>query len=123
MLILNLNYFLVIFNVLRSTTFYMFTDVSSHFMFTLNSFVGSSSVIEVAEPGYDAVTFSLITTGNNLVKPLSDVISYQLLASFFPDLVEQSSIASDTLEVRRDFAALQCLVILLNLSSLLALPL
>ena len=72
---------------------------------------------------YEAITFSLITTATNLVKPLSYVISYQLIASFFPDLVEQSSIAADTPDIRRDFAALQCLVILLNLSSLLALPL
>ena len=101
----------------------MFTDVSSHFMFALQSFVSGASLIEVAEPGYEAITFSLITTATNLVKPLSYVISYQLLASFFPDLVEQSSIAADTPDIRRDFAALQCLVILLNLSSLLALPL
>ena len=54
-------------------------------------------MVEVAEPGYEAITYSLITTASNAVAPLSAVISYQLLA-FFPLLNDQSSIAADTPE-------------------------
>ena len=118
-------------------------------------------MVEVAEPGYEAITYSLITTASNAVAPLSAVISYQLLA-FFPLLNDQNSIAADTPEwvscyqfvsldvflsqvhslfyrlaifltpqpktwhnqrVRRQFAALHTIVILLNLSSLISLPL
>lgn len=53
---------------------------------------------------------------------MSSVISFQLIA-FFPSLNDQESIATDTPQVRRDFACLHALVIILNLSSLLALPL
>lgn len=56
------------------------------------------------------------------MSPLSAVISYQLLA-FFPTLNDQESIATDTPEVRKEFASLHALVIILNLSSLISLPL
>merc|ERR1719296_434543 len=79
-------------------------------------------MVEVAEPGYEAMTYSLITTATNAVSPLSAVISYQLLA-FFPLLNDQESIATDTPQVRNQFACLHSLVIILNLSSILALPL
>ena len=53
--------------------------------------------------------------------PLSAVISYQFLA-FFPALNSQKSIKEDTPEVRKEFATLHMLTILVNLTSLIALP-
>ena len=91
-------------------------------MYTLNFLASHASMVEVAEPGYEAITYSMITTATNCVSPLSAVISYQLLA-FFPLLNDQESIATDTPQVRREFACLHTIVIVLNLSSLLALPL
>jgi hypothetical protein len=79
-------------------------------------------MVEVAEPGFEAITYSLITTATNMISPLSSVISYQLLA-FFPSLNDQESIATDTPQVRKEFARLNFLVMILNLSSLLSLPL
>lgn len=76
----------------------------------------------MAEPGYEAITYAMITTATNAVSPLSAVVSYQLLA-FFPLLNDQENIATDTAEVRWQFASLHALVIVLNLSSLLSLPL
>jgi len=64
----------------------------------------------------------MITTATNAVSPLSAVISYQLLA-FFPSLNDQASIKTDTPTVRKEFACLHTLVIILNLSSLISLPL
>lgn len=100
----------------------MFTDVSAFFMYTLNFLAryvlnimicilvtclvllsllilisSHACMVEVAEPGYEAITYSLITTASNAVSPLSAVISYQLLA-FFPLLNDQNSIAADTPE-------------------------
>lgn len=95
---------------------------SALFMYTLNFLASHASMVEVAEPGYEAITYSLITTATNAVSPLSAVISYQLLA-FFPSLNDQESIATDTPQVRKEFACLHTLVIILNLSSLLTLPL
>lgn len=115
-------YFLIIFDVWRSTWFYVFTDVSTTFMYTLNSFVSLACMVEVAEPGFEAITYSLITAASNVVWPLSSVVSYQLLA-FFPSLNDQEGIGKDTPQIRGEFAALQVLVIFVNLSSLLTLPL
>ena len=67
------------------------------------------------------MTYALITTASNSVIPLSAVISYQFLA-FFPELNTQESIATDTAHVRNEFATLHTITTLVNLSSLLALP-
>jgi len=91
-------------------------------MYTLNFLASHACMVEVAEPGYEAITYSMITTASNAVSPLSAVISYQLLA-LFPLLNDQESIKADTPEVRSQFSRLQALVMLLNLSSLLSLPL
>eukprot|EP00986_Skeletonema_menzelii_P008289 scaffold3437_cov145-Skeletonema_menzelii.AAC.21 len=121
-LFFNSLYFIIIFDVWRNSWFYIFTDVSALFMYTLNFLASHACMVEVAEPGYEAITYSLITTATNAVSPLSAVISYQLLA-FFPLLNDQESIATDTPEVRSQFASLQALVMLINVSSLLSLPL
>jgi len=63
----------------------------------------------------------LITTASNAVRPLSSVVSYQILA-FFPDLNSQQSIAMDATLVRKQFALLHIMTILINLSALFALP-
>ncbi|KAL9191362.1 hypothetical protein ACHAXT_001068 [Thalassiosira profunda] len=121
-LLFNSLYFLIIFDVWRNAWFYIFTDVSALFMYTLNFLASHACMVEVAEPGFESITYALITTATNAVSPLSAVISYQLLA-FFPSLNDQESIATDTPQVRREFACLHALVIVLNLSSLLSLPL
>jgi hypothetical protein len=121
-LVFNSLYFIIIFDVWRNAWFYIFTDVSALFMYTLNFLASHACMVEVAEPGYEAITYSLITTATNAVSPLSAVVSYQLLA-FFPLLNDQESIATDTPEVRSQFATLHSLVMLLNFSSLLSLPL
>jgi len=121
-LVFNSLYFIIIYDVWRSSWFYIFTDVSALFMYTLNFLASHACMVEVAEPGYEAITYSLITTATNAVSPLSAVVSYQLLA-FFPLLNDQENIAMDTPEVRSQFATLHSLVMLLNLSSLLSLPL
>jgi hypothetical protein len=121
-LLFNSLYFIIIFDVWRNAWFYIFTDVSALFMYTLNFLASHACMVEVAEPGFEAITYSLITTATNSVSPLSAVVSYQLLA-FFPLLNDQESIATDTNEVRSQFATLQALVMVLNFSSLLSLPL
>mmetsp|Transcript_27271 Transcript_27271/g.55681 ORF Transcript_27271/g.55681 Transcript_27271/m.55681 type:complete len:693 (-) Transcript_27271:288-2366(-) len=120
--VFNSLYFIIIFDIWRNSWFYIFTDVSAMFMYTLNFLASHACMVEVAEPGYEAITYSLITTASNAVTPLSAVISYQLLA-FFPSLNDQESIATDTPAVRRDFATLHFWVIIINLSSLISLPL
>eukprot|EP00521_Asterionellopsis_glacialis_P010827 CAMPEP_0195302888 /NCGR_PEP_ID=MMETSP0707-20130614/31869_1 /TAXON_ID=33640 /ORGANISM="Asterionellopsis glacialis, Strain CCMP134" /LENGTH=263 /DNA_ID=CAMNT_0040366261 /DNA_START=1 /DNA_END=792 /DNA_ORIENTATION=- len=117
----NCLYFIIVFNIWREAWFYIFTDVSEKFIYTLNFVASVFCMVEVAEPGFESITYALITTAANSVSPLSSVVSYQLLA-FFPLLHTQQSIAQDTWEVRMEFATLQVIVILINVSSLLCLP-
>ena len=62
-----------------------------------------------------------IATSGNAVMPLSSVISYQMMA-LFPKLNTQEEIEEDTPEVRNQFAALLLITLVINLSSLLSLP-
>ena len=121
-LFFNSLYYLIVFDVWRNPWFYIFTDVTSTFMWTVNFVASVASMVEVAEPGYESITYALITTAANVVSPLSSVVSYQLL-SFFPSLTGQESIATDTPLVRSEFATLHSIVIIINLTSLLSLPL
>jgi len=117
----NFLYFFVVFDIWRNAWFYIFTDVSASFMYTLNFMASMFGTVEISEPGFEAITYALVTTASNAVAPLSAVISYQVIA-FFPSLHDQNSIATDTPQVRRDFALLHAIVIGINLSSLFALP-
>ncbi|KAL3915634.1 MAG: hypothetical protein SGILL_005555, partial [Bacillariaceae sp.] len=117
----NLLYLLIVFDILRNPWFYIFTDVSDTFMITLNFLAGVFAIVEVSEPGFESITYSLVTTCNNATIPLSIVISYQLMA-FFPDLNTQEGLAQDTPEVRRQFAYLILIVEAVNFTSLLSLP-
>lgn len=90
-------------------------------MLTLNFMASVFAIVEVSEPGFEAITYSLITTSNNATIPLSIVISYQLMA-FFPNLNTQEGLASDTQQVRNEYALLLMVTEIVNLTSLLALP-
>jgi hypothetical protein len=87
----------------------------------LNFTASVFAIVEVSEPGFEAITYSLITTASNATGPLSTVISFQFMA-LFPQLNTQEGLASDTPEVRNQFALLILIVELINLSSLLSLP-
>lgn len=119
--VFNLLYLLIVFDVIRDPWFYIFTDVTDNFMVTLNFLAGTFAIVEVSEPGFEAITYALVTTANNATIPLSVVISYQFMA-FFPDLNTQEGLATDTPEVRRDQALLILIVEAINISSLLSLP-
>jgi hypothetical protein len=119
--VFNLLYLLIVYDVIRNPWFYIFTDVSDTFLYTLNFLAGTFAIVEIAEPGFEAITYSLITTANNATIPLSVVISYQFMA-FFPDLNTQEGLASDTPSVRNQFALLILIVEAINLTSLLSLP-
>jgi len=117
----NCLYLLIVYDVIRNPWFYMFTDVSDTFLYTLNFLASVFCIVEISEPGFEAITYSLITTANNAIIPLSVVISYQFMA-FFPDLNTQDGIASDTPAVRNQFALLILITESINLTSLLSLP-
>lgn len=55
----NLLYLLIVFDVIRNPWFYMFTDVTDNFMVTLNFLAGTFAIVEVSEPGFEAITYAL----------------------------------------------------------------
>jgi len=117
----NLLYLLIVFDVWRNPWFYMFTDVTDTFMYTLNFMASVFAIVEVSEPGFEAITYALITTANNATIPLSVVISFQFMA-LFPDLNTQEGLAVDSPSVRKQFALLIMIVEFINLTSLFSLP-
>jgi len=117
----NLLYLLIVYNVLRNAWFYIFTDVSATFMYSLNFMASAFAIVEVSEPGFEAITYALVTTASNAVLPLASVISYQFMG-IFPDLNTQEGLAKDTPSVRNQMAFLVLLVEIINLTSLVSLP-
>ena len=117
----NLLYLLIVFDIYRNPWFYIFTDVSDTFMVTLNFMASVFAIVEVSQPGFEAITYSLITTAADSTIPLSVVLAYQFLA-FFPQLNTQDGLSADTPKVRKQFAFLVILTKVINLSSLLSLP-
>lgn len=57
--IFNLLYLLIVFDVIRNPWFYMFVDVTDNFMETLNFLAGTFAIVEVSEPGFEAITYAL----------------------------------------------------------------
>lgn len=113
-------YLLIVFDVWRNSYFYMFTDVSQQFVSSLNFLVGVFCIVEVSEPGYEAITYALITTAHNMVSPLSTVLSNQISGLF--DLTSKD-IKRDDADVRLQYFNCWILCAGINVISLLTLPL
>lgn len=79
--VFNAMYLLIAFDIYRNPYFYMFTDVSDTFLYTLNFMASVFAIVEVSEPGFEAITYALITTANNATIPLSVVISFQFMGT------------------------------------------
>jgi len=118
LLVVNLLYLLIVYDVTRNPWFYTVFSVSGEFSFILADIVGQFPSTEIAEPGLESMTYALITTVLNIARPLSAVISQQLL-SFFPALADQDSIAKDTPSVRHQMMSLILVVEVINFSGLL----
>jgi len=115
-------YLLIAFNIYRSVWFYIFTEVCAGFLRSINFLASVFAIVEVSEPGFEAITYALVTTASNSVGPLSSVASQQFMA-LFPDLNMQESLATDTISVRNQFAWLILITEAINLTSLISLPL
>jgi len=117
----NLIYLLIVYDVIRNSWFYVVFSVSEEFIYASCYIVPLWPIAEVAEPGFESMTYALITTAGNVAGPLSTVLSQQLL-SFFPALQSQDTIKADTPEVRNQMMGLFVLTEVINFSALLCLP-
>jgi len=118
---MNLIYLLIIYDVLRSSWFYVIFSISEEFVYAACFIIPLFPIAEIAESGFESMTYALITTAGNVANPLSSVISQQLL-SFFPALASQETIRADTPEVRNQMMGLLLLAELINFTGLLSLP-
>ena len=118
LLVMNFMYLLIVYDVTRNPWFYTVFSVSDEFSFLLADVVGQFPSPEIAEPGFESMTYALILTAMSISRLLSAVISQQLL-SFFPALADQDSILADTPSVRHQMMSLQLVVEVINFSSLL----
>jgi hypothetical protein len=118
---MNLLYLLIIYDVTRNVWFYVIFSTSESFMFTANFLVNVFCIIEVAPANLESVTYALITSTTTAAYPLATALSIALM-SFFPILNEQDSFAEDTPAVRNAMASLTGIIVLLNWSGILAMP-
>ena len=58
--------------------FYIFTDVSAQFMYTLNFMASLLCMVEVAEPGFESITYSLVSYGYLGLQNISYFLLYLL---------------------------------------------
>lgn len=118
---MNLIYLLIIYDVIRNSWFYVVFSISEEFVYAACFVVPLFPIAEIAESGFESMTYALITTAGNVAGPLSTVISQQLL-SFFPALASQETIRTDTPEVRNQMMGLLLVSELINFTGLLTLP-
>jgi len=118
---MNLLYLLIVYDVCRNVWFYVIFSTTESFMFTANFLVNVFCIIEVAPEGLEAVTYALITSATAATYPLATAVSLALF-SFFPTLNEQDSLSEDTPEVRNSMATLIVIILILNWTGVLAMP-
>jgi hypothetical protein len=117
----SLIYLFIIYDVIRNSWFYVVFSISQEFINAATFIVPLFPIGEVAEPGFESMTYALISTAGNVAYPLATVLSQQLL-SFFPALASQDTIKADTPEVRNQMMGLFILTELINFTALLSLP-
>lgn len=78
MVFFDLLYFLIVFDVIRNSWFYIFTDVSENFVAAVNMVASLFAAVEVSEPGLEAMTYALVSTAGNVANPVSKVITIQV---------------------------------------------
>lgn len=118
---MNLLYLLIVYDICRKEWFYIVFSTTESFMYTANFLVNVFCIIEVAGEGLEAVTYALITSATAATYPLATAVSLALL-SFFPILNEQDSLSEDTPAVRNAMASLIVVILVLNWSGVLAMP-
>jgi hypothetical protein len=92
---------LTIYAVVRNQWFYLGAPILSYIPQGVRFIVSGYVTVEIAEPGYEATTYGLITTVHNLASPFSTSISSQIAAQFD---AHQKDIAKDTSYVRNQVA-------------------
>jgi hypothetical protein len=118
---MNLIYLLIVYDVIRNSWFYVVFSMSEELVYAAAFIVPLFPVAEIAESGFESMTYALITSAGNVAGPLSTVVSQQFL-SFFPALESQETIKADTPSVRNQMMGLFMLTELINFSGLLSLP-
>eukprot|EP01135_Chromosphaera_perkinsii_P001449 Nk52_evm7s171 gene=Nk52_evmTU7s171 len=111
-------YYLFTWDVTRNSWLYIVMDACPTLISAMNFIVGTFFIVEVAEPGKEAITYSVLTTCHNLVLPFSSVLSNNIGKLF--DL-SNADIERDDTEVRAQWSYLQLTVNFINIASLVSL--
>eukprot|EP01135_Chromosphaera_perkinsii_P007608 Nk52_evm64s914 gene=Nk52_evmTU64s914 len=111
-------YYLFIWDITRNGWIYIFANSTSTLVQGSQLVVTTFFIVEIAEPGKEALAYALVTTAGNLVIPFSQVLSNNI-GKIFP--LSDADLARDDTEVRANFCYLQVLVNALNVLSLVML--
>eukprot|EP01135_Chromosphaera_perkinsii_P002644 Nk52_evm12s226 gene=Nk52_evmTU12s226 len=113
--------FIFIWDVSHDSWLYVVLSATNQLPYGMNFIVASYFMVEIAEPGQEAVTYSILTTVHNLAIPLTTVLSNQIAGAF--DNLDNDSIKADTSDFRWDWTYLQIIITCLNALSLFCLNL
>ncbi|DAZ92453.1 TPA: hypothetical protein N0F65_000237 [Lagenidium giganteum] len=111
---------LTVFKIIRSPMFTLLMEQLTNFFDAISYYVVIFSIVEVAEPGYESTSYSLITTVANLGIPFAVSLSNMVGSQF---TVYDKDLKQDTSKVRWQVAYCYFIMYGLRLLNLLALPL
>jgi hypothetical protein len=112
--------FTTIFNGIRSQWFWLGAPVLSNIPQGIRFIVSGFITVEVADIGYEATTYGLITTVHNLASPFSTAISNQVNGYFATDSALMEADAPETRwQVAYAFAIMYLMKLLSNVFLLL----
>ena len=110
--------FLFTWDVTRNEWVWVFLTAAPSLINGLNFMVSSFFMVEVTEPGKEAMTYSILSSIHNMVIPVTTVLSNNLGSAF---ALSNEDIKRDDTEVRAQWSYLNLVVSLINMASLLAL--
>eukprot|EP01135_Chromosphaera_perkinsii_P000112 Nk52_evm8s32 gene=Nk52_evmTU8s32 len=97
-----------------------FLTATSQLPYGCSFFISTLCVVELAKPGQEGLTYSILTSVGNLTIPLSTIISNQL-AAIWPNLVVEDLVVDTSF--KKNYTYLQVIISCLNLVALFALVL
>eukprot|EP01135_Chromosphaera_perkinsii_P000113 Nk52_evm9s32 gene=Nk52_evmTU9s32 len=103
-----------------SSWLWTFLTATSQLPYGCSFLIGALCIVELAKPGQEGLTYSILTSVGNMTIPLSTIISNQL-AAIWPNLVVDD-LTVDT-SFKENYTYLQVIISCLNLAGLFALVL
>ncbi|KAL3905584.1 MAG: hypothetical protein SGPRY_010863 [Prymnesium sp.] len=92
--------FLTVFDVVRNQYFYLDDTLITAIPAAASFIVATFVIVEVAQPGSEAITYGVLTTAGNLGGPVSSGLSNWLFSFWQPSLSDSANYVDDSTSFR-----------------------